>query len=211
MWRYFLAAFVALLYGCAGLSGVDIYVNKQYQGKPKPVAKLAIIPLTQLGDVVNPQRQTISLEKVTNDYFEKSFKDVAGKVSLVPMSKSGEAVRANPDLFAKILAIKYSERELNGNPGLQGTLDKKELALLRGQLDNAELLLVPARFALDPTSARIFGYSEFRLYDLDSGSLVYSGSRNINVDRVDGAGKGLTAIVLVGEASKDFKKLYLKQ
>ena len=209
--RYFLTVFVALLYGCAGLSGVDIYVNKQYQGKPKSVAKLAVIPLAQFGEVVDGKGKTVSLEKVTSDYFEKSFKDVEGKVSLVPMSKSGEALRASPDLFAKVMAIKYSERELEGNPGLKGTLDERDLLRLREQLDNADLLLVPAQFDLVPQFGVISGYSEFRLYDLDSGSLVYSGSRSLNVNRVDGAGRGLMAIILVGQASKDFKTLYLKQ
>lgn len=57
----------------------------------------------------------------------------------------------------------------------------------------------------------VFGYSEFRLYDLHAGTLIYSSSAKMNVNRADEAGRGVMAFVLIGRAKGDFEKFYLNK
>ena len=200
-----------MLYGCAGISGVESYVNKKYQSKSNSVNKLAIVPLTHLGPSLACTGKCPPLEQVTDESFEKSFGELSGKIFILPMVKTRVFFSTNTDLLKKLLDITYSRQDLDNDPGLQKTLDGSELASLRERLEGADLLLVPARFDLVPQFGSIFGNSEFRLYDLHSGSLIYSSSEKINVNRSDEPGRGLTALVLISKAKEAFEKFYLRQ
>lgn len=202
---------ITALYGCSGITGVNAYVNKQYQNKPRFPNKLAIVPLTRLGPPLACPGKCPPLEQVSDESFEKSFKEFSGKVALIPMAKTRRFFDSNPNLLNRLLGLKYSEEDLSNNPGIQTTLDSEELATLRERLENADLLLVPSKLDLVPRLGGIFGYSEFRLYDLGVGSMIYSASRNMNVNQGDEPGRGLMAIVLLGMAAEDFEKLYLSK
>ena len=204
-------ALITALYGCSGITGVNAYVNKQYQDKPKPNAKLAIIPLTRLGPSLACSGKCPPLREVTDEFFEKSFDGFSGKVMTVPIASTRSFFEAHQDLLNKLLDIKYSYQDLSADPGLKTVLDSKKLLSLREELANADVLLVPARFDLIPKFAGTSGYSEFRLYDLASGSMIFSSSRNMNVNRSDEEGRGLMAAVLIGRAASDFDKLYLNK
>ena len=214
MWRSRLAAYgaslVVLLDGCGSLSGQDTYINKQYESVPKAAKKLAIVPLTRLGDSLDPSGKSPLLTKVTDEYFEKSFADSPGRVSLTPMAKARSFFQTNPDLLDKLLDATYSKQQLKNSPGLKNILDSAEVSRLRQGLDGADLILVPAKLDLVPQWRGIFGYSEFRLYDLDSTSMIYSVTHKMNLNRIDEPGRGLMALALIGQASKDFKTLYLR-
>jgi hypothetical protein len=127
------------------------------------------------------------------------------------MVKARGFFEANQDVLNKLLDTKYSEEDLNANPSLKTMFDSEQLALLREELASADLLLIPAKFDLIPKLGRTFGYSEFRLYDLHSDSMIFASSRNMSVNIGDEDGRGLMAVVLIGEAKSDFERLYLNR
>lgn len=200
-----------LLHGCAALTGESVFANKQYQNRPSFPNKLAIVPLTRLGPPLACSGKCPPLEQATDQVFEESFGKFSDKVSLTPMAKNRSFFNANPDLLTKLLDIKYSEQELRDNPSLETALNSAGLASLREQLENADLLLVPAKLEFAPNLGMVFGYSEFRLYDLHAGTLIYSSSAKMNVNRADEAGRGVMAFVLIGRAKGDFEKFYLNK
>lgn len=207
-------ALTIALFGCSSISGTSAYVNKQYEDKPQPNGKLAIVPLTRLGLSLPCSSKALRcppLGPVTDEFFEKLFDRFSDKVTTVAMAKTRRFFEANRDVLNKLLDSKYSEEDLNANPSLTTVFDSKQLASLREELATADLLLVPSRFDLLPKLGATYGYSEFRLYDLDSGSLIYASSRNMNVTIGDEDGRGLMAGGLIGRATSDFEELYLKK
>lgn len=45
--------FTLVLHGCSWVTGTNVYVNEQYDTKPKPASKLAIVPLTRLARIIH--------------------------------------------------------------------------------------------------------------------------------------------------------------
>lgn len=201
--------FTLVLHGCSWLTGTNVYVNKQYDTKPKPAGTLAIVPLTRLGPSLPCTGKCPPLEQVTDKYFQKSFEGFSGEVQTVPIARTRTFFQGKPDLLNKLVGIKWSTQDLRNDPGLRKILSGEELTSIREELGNANLLLVPARFDLIPHLGNVVGYSEFQLYDLDSGSMIFSSSRNMTVNRDEEAGRGLMALVLISYSKSDFEKLYL--
>jgi hypothetical protein len=215
---YRLTVFVLLLtiplFGCSGITGTDTYVNKHYKDKPKSNVRLAIVPLTRLGPPLpcsSEARKCPPLIPLIDNVFEKVFGRFPNKVTIIPMAKARRFFEANQDVLNKLVDIKYSDEDLSGNPSLETIFDNKQLASLREELAAADLLLVPVRFDLIPKFGRTFGYSEFRLYDLDSGSMIFTSSRNMNVNIDDEDGRALMAGALIDRSTSDFEELYLNK
>lgn len=202
-------AFTLVLHGCSWVTGTNVYVNEQYDTKPKPAGKLAIVPLAHLGPSLPCTGKCPPLEQVTDEYFQKSFEAFSGEVQTVPIATTRTFFQGKPDLLNKLVGIKWSTQDLRNDPGLRKILSGEELASIREELGNANLLLVPARFDLIPYLGNVVGYSEFQLYDLDSGSMIFSSLRNMTVNQAEEAGRGLMALVLISYSKSDFGKLYL--
>lgn len=202
--------FTLVLHGCSWRTGTYVYLNKQYDTNPKPGGKLAIVPLTQLGSSLPCTGQCPPLEEVTDGSFQKLFEGFSGEVQTVSIARTRTFFKGKPDLLRKLIGLKFSTQDLQKDPGLRKILSGEELASIREELGNANLLLVPARFDLVPHFGSVVGYSEFRLYDLDSGSMIFSSSRNLTVNQGDEIGRGLMAIVLISNSKSDFARLYLK-
>ena len=203
-------AFTLVLHGCSWVTGTNVYVNEQYDTKPKPAGKLAIVPLTHLGPSLPCTGKCPPLEQVTDEYFQKSFEGFSGEVQTVPIAATRIFFQGKPDLLNKLIGLKFSTQELQNDPGLRKILSGEELASIREELGDANLLFVPARFDLAPYLGNVVGHSEFRLYDLDSGSMIFSSSRNLTVNQGDEIGRGLMSIVLISYSKSDFARLYLK-
>jgi hypothetical protein len=207
----FFLIIAAVVYGCAGITGEDAYFNDRYQINPRSATKVAIVPLTRLGPGLPCTGKCPPLDEVTDQYFEESFRKMTSRVVVIPMNKSRAYFGRNISLLNSLLDITYSKQELRNDPNLKSVLALTDLSSFREQLGDADLLLVPAKFDLGSVFGHMFGNSEFRLYDLYTGSLIYSTAKNFNVNRTDEAGRGLIAIILIGEASRDFDKYYLKR
>jgi len=202
--------FTLVLHGCSWVTGTNVYVNEQYDTKLKPAGKLAIVPLTRLGPSLPCTGKCPPLEQVTDKYFQKSFEGFSGEVQTVPIAATRIFFQGKPDLLNKLIGLKFSTQELQNDPGLRKILSGEELASIREELGDANLLFVPARFDLAPYLGNVVGHSEFRLYDLDSGSMIFSSSRNLTVNQGDEIGRGLMSIVLISYSKSDFARLYLK-
>lgn len=202
---------IFVLHGCSWLTGTDAYVNKQYSINPKPGSKLAIVPLTQLGPSLPCTGKCPPLEEVTDGSFQKFFEGFSSQVQMVSITRTRTFLLEKPELVRKVIGLKFSAQELQNDPGLRKIFSGEELASIREELGDANLLLVPARFELIPYLGNVVGHSEFRLYDLDSGSLIFSSSRNLTVNQGNEIGRGLMAIVLISYSKSDFARLYLKQ
>lgn len=202
---------IVALHGCSWLTGTDVYVNKQYDANLKPGGRLAIVPITQLGPSLTCTGQCPPMEEVTDRSFQEFFTKFSDEVQMVSIARTRTFFQGNPDLRSQLIALNFSSQELANDPGLRKILRGQELASIREELGDANLLLVPARFELVPHLGSVVGYSEFRLYDLDSGSMIFSTSRNLTVNRGDEIGRGLMAIVLISHSKSDFAKLYLKR
>lgn len=201
---------IVALHGCSRLTGTDVYVNKQYDANLKSGGRLAIVPLTQLGPALPCTGRCPSLEEVTDGSFQKFFEGFSGEVQTVSIARTRTFFQGKPDLLKKLIGLRFSTQDLQNDPGLGKILSGEELALIREELSNANLLLVPARFDLVPHIGNVVGYSEFRLYDLDSGSMIFSSSRNLTVNQGGEIGRGLMAIALISYSKSDFTRLYLK-
>ncbi|MBA5869621.1 MAG: hypothetical protein GDA68_06450 [Nitrospira sp. CR2.1] len=153
-----------VLHGCSWVTGSNVYVNKQYD--TKPAGKLAIVPLTRLGPSLPCTGKCPPLEQVTDQSFQKSFEGFPGEVQTVPMATTRTFFEGKPDLLNKVIGIKWSTEDLQNDPSLRKILSGEELASIREELGNANLLLVPARFDLIPYLGNVVGHSEFQLYDL---------------------------------------------
>jgi len=199
------------LLGCPGFTGKNIYLNPKYKEPVKPNARLAIVPLTSLGNPLPCPESCPPLEQATDDYFEKTFNEISQTINVVPLSSSRHYFQKYPIILRQILQIKYSDQNLNNGPKLQETIGSDSLKILKKHLEEADLLLIPLTFNFVPKFNRLFGYSEFHLYDLNSGSLIYASSRNIAVNRVDEPGRGLLAFVLIAKGREDFDTLYLNR
>jgi|GEM_PF-4438578 len=206
--------FTIPLFGCSGITGTGTYVNKHYKDKPKSNVRLAIAPLTRLGPPLpcsSEARKCPPLIPLIDNVFAKVFGRFSNKVTIIPMTKARRYFEANQDVLNKLVDTKYSEEDLSRDPSLTAIFDNKQLASLREELDTADLLLVPARFDLVPKFGRTFGYSEFRLYDLGSGSMIFTSSRNMNINIGDEEGRGLMAGALIDRSTSDFEELYLNK
>lgn len=202
---------IVVLHGCSWLKGTDVYVNEQYATNSKPGGRLAIVPLTQLGPALPCTGRCPSLEEVTDGSFKKFFEGFSGEVQTVSIGRTRTFFQGKPDLLKKLIGLRFSTQELQNDPGLRKILSREELTSIREELSNANLLFVPARFDLVPHIGNVVGYSEFRLYDLESGSMIFSSSRNLTVNQGGEIGRGLMAIALISYSKSDFTRLYLKQ
>ena len=201
-------ALTIALFGCSSISGTSAYVNKQYKDKPTPNGKLAIVPLTRLGLSLPCSSNALRcppLGPVTDEIFEKLFDRFPSKITTVAIAKTRSFFEANQDVLNKLLDTTYSEEDLHANPSLKPVFDSKHLSSLREELATADLLLVPSRFDLLLKFGRTLGYSELRLYDLNSGSLIYASSRNMSVHIGDEDGRGLMASGLIGRQHPTLK------
>ena len=90
-------AFTLVLHGCSWVTGTNVYVNEQYDTKPKPAGKLAIVPLTHLGPSLPCTGKCPPLEQVTDEYFQKSFEGFSGEVQTVPIATTRTFFQEKPD------------------------------------------------------------------------------------------------------------------
>ncbi len=203
-------ALMVVLQGCSWLSGTDVYVNTQYNIDPKPGVRLAIVPIPQLGPPLSCTGRCPSMEEVTDKSFTDFFERFSGEVQTFSMENARAFFKGNSTLWKNLIGLTFSNHDLQNDPSLRKIFSGEELALIREGLGSANLLLVPARFDLVPYRGNVSGQSEFRLYDLESGSMIFSSSRNLMVNQGDEIGRGIMAIVLISHIKSDFSKLYLK-
>jgi hypothetical protein len=95
--------------------------------------RLAIVPLTTLGNPLPCSDSCPSLNKVTDKFFEKAFADNSKGLEVVPLTTSRHFFQENPDILRSLLSIKNSDAIPKNNPTLQEILGSNKMATLKGE------------------------------------------------------------------------------
>lgn len=185
------------LIGCGSSSN---FTNDNYQPSFDEIT-LGIIP------VVN------EMQSFSDSAFTIVYSDSLNRYSTYPMEnvhKSIENNRRFSEIVNKIVLQEYTLEELENTPNLQSTLEPEELELLKESLGSSNLLLVPVNFNIGNKAYHTFGFSRFRLYDLNSGVLIYDVSDDFNVNLGGEQGTRNMTLFLIANSYSYFKKNILK-
>ena len=135
------------------------------------------------------------------------YSDSANRYSLYPIEDVHKVIEKDPQLVSvldKIIVKDYSSEELQSNPKLQYFISDGDLKYIRDKLGNSDLLLLPIYFQVANKLNHTFGEAWFRLYDLNSGELVYHVADNFNVNLGGQQGKRRITLFLIANSYSYF-------
>ncbi len=176
------------------------YINSDYNIDNGPMS-LVVTPIYN------------SYVEHTDSVIVKAFGGISPNISLRSPNVIRQSIGASSqvsELLNKIVLKEYRKKELKAFPNLNTILSQNELQLLRSELGNPDLLLIPIAFNIKVVDNAVmgghtFGFSNFRLYDLASGEFVFHCPNNLNVNiGGDNGAKSLSA-VLISMTSSYFK------
>jgi hypothetical protein len=129
----------------------------------------------------------------------------------VPVAVLRQRLAADRTLLAALdEASRRMDREEEPYAGdLRALLGAGPLAALRGHLGSSNLVLWPVKLGLREVLGRTFGVVAYRLYDLETGELVYQHSESLNVDATGTQAKALLTLHLVGRARSGYDERFL--
>lgn len=182
--------------GCGG----SFFINKEYSYQlPSSKIQIAIMPVA--GD------DAIFVDSI----FALIFEDSLRAQDII----SPKTIRRNivnnarlTELVNKLGSVKYSKNDLKQNPSVLNTLTKDEFTYLQKQLGQPGIVLFPVSFNVTSMGIITSGFTKMRLYDFNSGVLIYEKSQNLNVELGGEEGKKYLAIGLIGFAKDDFNKYF---
>ena len=108
----------------------------------------------------------------------------------------------------RLAAHRYTEAELEADPGLSPPLSTDDAVALRSAL-GVRYLVLPAEFDVGDRLGRASGTATYRLYDLDTGDLVYEHTRPLNMNMSGEPGAIILSIALIGESARYFEDQFL--
>ena len=177
------------------------FLNKAYEFNPKAELRLAIAPIG-------------SEPNFSDTAFARIFFDSAHAYTLMTPEETRLVVLKDSEMlriFNALISGNHTKSQLKQNPGLGDILSGADIQSLRTNLFPANCLLVPVVFNVSSALNNTFGKTRFRLYDLDSGQLVYDNEQTLNVNIGGDYGKRRLTAVLVAMAHGDFRDQYLKK
>jgi hypothetical protein len=160
---------VTLLFGC----GTSIYTNSSYSFKAAQPPTIAVLPIVSQSSAV-----------VIDSSFEKLFEEISSKYPLEFPSTIRKRFTLDANKTKLMQAISSVEYHLASGapaPTLQAAIDPGGFSALHDMLPNSTVLLVPALFSLKQLPGMVKGETTFRLYDLESGALIYEYFISVNV------------------------------
>lgn len=194
-------ALVASL-GCAAN---PTYVNANYFGRPssstpkvqdKP--KLVVVP------VMHEQ------SKLMDSIAQEIYSEHTGLDIVMPDSVR-RALQGSPD-FAFILDTvahyKYVKEELKANPGLYSIVNDEAVAYVSNLFGDADLIYIPIAFAISQDIFATYGYTTYRLYDLNTGQMVFERTNHPNIALHGKLGFEFMALSLISWAGYDVQEFY---
>jgi hypothetical protein len=182
--------------GCGG----GLFINKEYiYESSQPRVQLAIIP------TVGNNAELI--DSIFVLIFEDSLRaqDIL-KPKIIRNKIANDQQLTN--LINKLGSVEYSKSELEQNPSVLNTLTNDEFTYLRKQLEQPSIILFPISLNIASGGVITSGFAKIRLYDFDSGALIYEHSQNLNVELGGEDGKTYMAIGLIGFAKDDYNKYF---
>jgi len=189
----------SMLFVIAGCGGGP-FINREYIYKPsQPRVQLAIIPA-----IVNNVEVVDSLFVI---FFEDSLR---AQDIMKPNTIRSKIVNNQQltDLLNKLGSIEYSKDDLKQQPSVLNALTIDEFTYLQEQLGQPSIVLFPISLNIKSLGFLTSGFAKMRLYDFDSGALIYERSQNLNVELGGEDGKTYMAIGLIGFAKDDYNKYF---
>jgi hypothetical protein len=175
--------------------------NKNYKIGKKSL-KLSLIPISNERNSFN---DTIMI---------KIFDDGLKNMQLISPFETREIIISDlkvQNLLNKIISTDYKKKDLKAFPNLNTIIEKSDINYLKERLDQTDLVLIPIALNFKPILSYTFGYTKFRMYDLNTGEFIFEFSDDINVNTSgENAMKGLTG-VLMSVTHDYYKKNFLKK
>jgi len=184
--------------GCAS----NQYVNTNYIKDKKESPKLAFLPFYGEGASL--------ADSLIEDYYGET-KDTYSYFSVY---ESKKIVNTNSDIkniIAKIVSKNYEPNELKNNPNIKDLITVAELSELKSAFGQSNLLMVPVNYFAGLNMGRAFGLTVFRLYDLNSGDLIYQRQNNLNTTYINEDSITMIAIITVGGTRSDFDTYFINK
>lgn len=189
----------SMLFAIEGCGG-GLFINKEYSYElSNPRIQFAIIPVA-------------GNDKVFMDsMFVLIFEDSLRAQDLILPN----IIRRNitndlrlADLLNKLASVEYSKNDLKQNPSVLNALTIDEFTYLQKQLGEPSIVLFPVSLNIRSLGVITSGFAKMRLYDFDSGALIYEHSQNLNVELGGEGGKKYMALGLIGFAKDDYNKYF---
>jgi hypothetical protein len=115
------------------------------------------------------------------------------------------------DALIRISEYKYSKEERKKEPSINSILDSGDLAKLIDGLGSPRLLLFPLGIGTSSLGFATNGKINVRLYDLETGSLIYERDQQLLVEQ--GGEDGIKSLIigLMGIAREHYNKYFFKK
>lgn len=194
MTRYRLLILLVLLFGLVSSTvyGQKKSINKGYKFSNKDTL-LALIP------VLNSDfAYTDTL--LNKFYSEPGF----NKFNLVKSDDIRLTIKEDKkfeSILTKVISKQFTNKELKDFPNLNTLIDKSELDYLKTKLKQADFMLIPVEIRFGISFGSTFGYSCFRLFDLNTGDFITNCPMDFNVNSIDSQAQKNLSIILIGETS----------
>lgn len=180
----------------------NYFLNKSYNKAINDSFTLAIIPF--YGDLpIQP-----------DSAFDIVFQDTTGKIGLVSPSKLRNEISSDDnakDILQAIFSKDYSPEDKNTDLNIKDLIGVNGLKKLKNICENADYSLIPIQFHVGPSMGSLFALTKFRLYDLNSGQLIYEVDGNLNTALGYPDADIMLTLQMVGMARNDFDKLFIKK
>ncbi len=197
-----LLVIVALaLSGCA--SG-DHYVNPSYPRSRLNAPTVAVVPVP------------VAYAPHGDGAFEAAFAGDARRRPIglgVSPAVVRRRIAADAEMARGIDAASAKMLETASDPSRAGNLreilGENRMARLRRHVEPSNLVLWPAAFEIRESAGLTLGKAVYRLYDLESGELVYQSSHAIDAGATGDAGRVLMARALAGAGRSAYERNFL--
>ena len=193
----FILSVSILSIGCNSSSN---FINKNYSPSSSQIT-LGIIPIQ--GDLQSFSDSTLTIV----------YADSLNRYSTYPLENVHKNIQDSEDfseIVNKLVLSDFSPEELKQTPNLNSILSSEELDILKDNLGNSNLLLLPINFNINSKSFYTFGIARFRLFDLNTGTLIYDISDNFNVNQGGEIGQKNMTLFLIANSYSYFKKNILE-
>lgn len=192
----FILCITILLVGCNSSSN---FINENYSVSLSEVS-LGIIPIQ--GD----------LQSFSDSVFTTVYDDSLNRYSIYSLDKIHNNIQSSEDfneVVNKLVVSDFTSEELKQSPNLSSILNPGEIIILKENLGGSNLLLLPVNFNINSKSFYTFGLARFRLFDLNSGTLIYDVSDDFNVNQGGEIGQRNMTLFLIANSYSYFEESIL--
>ena len=160
-------AFLIILNGCSGSE----YVKSDFDYKQTTPHKIALVPVLQNLPVSTDSSYATVLR---NRDLDSEFLSPSRIRSLTDSLNARELIEA-------VLGLEPKSGERSKSRSLINHLDSSQMDHFREVCRGADLVFVPSQFSLKKSGGAVIGKVTHRLYDLQSGDLLYEKKESVNV------------------------------